>query len=355
MNAQDRNQFSGRISAVVLVSTLLAFSDVSTAYAAGLTPGDIVITAQLSSTDYGLLEIDPVTGNRTILSDNNTGTGQTFSYPEGVTQMSNGDLLVMDQGNETLFEVDPSTGNRTVVSNNSGVGTGPNFSVAFQARQFGSQILVTNSSAGGGAPAGVLSVDPATGNRSILSAFPAPGSGPAFFEPIGFAVLGTNLFVADISNGVFEVDTLTGNRTFLRFATVVSPVDLVADGAGHLLISSYALGGDPSVHSYDLTTTLTYPVSDSHNGSGPLLQSPTGIDLAANGTILLADVGLNAVLQIDPLTGNRTILSDATHGTGPSFSNPQGLLVVPNVPEPSTIVLAALGVLALLAYRWRRA
>jgi hypothetical protein len=70
-------------------------------------------------------------------------------------------------------------------------------------------------------------------------------------------------------------------------------------------------------------------------------------------TILMSDANLNALLQIDPVTGDRTILSDATHGTGPAFTVPVGVFVVPNVPEPSTIVLAALGAIALLASRWR--
>jgi hypothetical protein len=217
----------GRTLSAILVGTLLAFSDVPTVYAAGLTPGDIVISAQLSPTDYGLLVVDPTTGNRTILSDNSNGTGPAFSAPEGVTLMTNGDLLVGENGG--VVEVDPSTGNRTIISSDSGVGSGPLFNAAFQARQFGSRILVTSdgvdlSGLVSGGTSGIMSVDPVTGNRSWLSAVGIVGSGPRFSAPAGFVISGTNLFVADFGLfETFEVDTITGNRAPLVVLPTVSP------------------------------------------------------------------------------------------------------------------------------------
>jgi hypothetical protein len=41
---------------------------------AGLPTGDIVVTANISAGDSGLMLIDPATGDRTILSDNTHGT-----------------------------------------------------------------------------------------------------------------------------------------------------------------------------------------------------------------------------------------------------------------------------------------
>ena len=356
MNAQDRNQFSGRISAAVLVSMLLLASLAMpcTAFAAGLAPGDIVISANVG-VDAGLVVVDPTTGNRTILSDGTHGTGPGFVFPEGVTEMSNGDLLVADV-TAGIFEVDPLTGNRTILANNSGIGTGPTIG-PIVARQFGNQILATMFPSDD--PKGIMTIDPLTGNRSWFSAQGARGSGLPFMEPLGFVIKGTTLFVADNQYGnIFEVDTATGNR--VQLAGITPPflffpflVDVALDKAGNLVLSTR--DGSGTVNSLDLTTMTPQLISGHGQGSGPSFVSPGGIGTASDGTILLADSGLNAVLQIDPLTGNRTILSDATHGTGPSFSNPQFLLVVPNVPEPSTIVLAALGVLALLAYRWRMA
>ncbi|HEY4312937.1 MAG TPA: PEP-CTERM sorting domain-containing protein [Pirellulales bacterium] len=60
------------------------------------------------------------------------------------------------------------------------------------------------------------------------------------------------------------------------------------------------------------------------------------------------------MLEVKPTTGNRTIASDATRGFGPwgtYVKGPTAVVVVPNVPEPSTVVLAALVGLKLLIGR----
>ena len=66
--------------------------------AAGLPAGDIVVTAEISPGDSGLMLIDPTTGNRTILSDNTHGTGMPFDQPVGVSVLPSGELVVTDDG-----------------------------------------------------------------------------------------------------------------------------------------------------------------------------------------------------------------------------------------------------------------
>jgi hypothetical protein len=66
----------GHRHVAIAVSALLLTSLTSTAaHGVTLVPGDIVITAQLGPTDYGVLLVDPTTGDRTIISDNTHGTG----------------------------------------------------------------------------------------------------------------------------------------------------------------------------------------------------------------------------------------------------------------------------------------
>ncbi len=60
------------------------------------------------SQESGLLVVDPVTGNRSILSDSTHGTGPDFSGALGVTFEPNGMLLVGDNYANELFEVDPT-------------------------------------------------------------------------------------------------------------------------------------------------------------------------------------------------------------------------------------------------------
>ncbi len=158
------------------------------------------------------------------------------------------------------------------------------------------------------------------------------------------------------------MDLTSGNRIWPVSGTFPAipelPTTLTVSPSGALLIAGQIDGAVPNsyagVFSLDSVTHQSTMVSSNILGSGPLFVSngPTGIAAEADGTVLLNETTLNAVLSIDPNTGNRTILSDATHGTGPTINAPEGILVVPSVPEPSTFALAALGGLALLA--WRR-
>ena len=358
------------LTAVTLaVACLLVTRD---ACAVTLAPGDIVIAANLgtnSSVDGGLMLVDPTTGDRTIISDNGIGTGPTFSpsLPPGYTDATSvtyvarqpdGTLLVADNGEiippgglgtpvQRLFRVDPVTGDRTIISDNS-INSGPAVGY-FAARDFGSNILVS-----GGGP-NFVSVDPTTGNRTLVSG-PGMGSGPALPTDFtsGFAISGSNVFMADQGPEVFKVNLLTGDRAIISGTSVGSgpaltlTYDVALDSLGHLLVSDTGgiFGVDPLTGNRTVIASATV-------GTGPSPSGITQLALDASGSILGANFFGESVLRIDPLTGDRMIVSDATHGTGPSFINPVAILVVPNVPEPSTIVLAAFGVLALLAYRWR--
>ena len=158
--------------------------------------------------DWGLLLIDPTTGNRTILSDNTVGSGPAFSGVVGITTAADGSLLVTAEGGipnsnggtstGVLYRVDPSTGNRTIISSSS-ANSGP-FSYYVEGRSFGSSILMSGGD--------IVSVNPATGNRTIVSGA-SRGSGEQIFS-YGFSIVGTDLFVAN--GDILKVDTLTGNR-----------------------------------------------------------------------------------------------------------------------------------------------
>ena len=87
-------------------------------------------------------------------------------------------------------------------------------------------------------------------------------------------------------------------------------------------------------------------ISSSTVGTGPGPSTIGELGLFSNGTIVGANYNDNAILLIDPTTGNRTVLSDATHGTGPTLFQPLSVTVVPNVPEPSSVILAGFGGLA---------
>jgi len=128
-----------------------------------------------------------------------------------------------------------------------------------------------------------MRVDPSTGDRTVLSGCTAEdpatfactallGTGPSFGFPGGIAVEADGaLVVVDegLTGRVIRVNPVTGDRV------LVSGLDS------------------------ETNTSL---------GSGPLLLFPADIAVAPDGALIVGDRTLG-VVQVDPLTGNRTILS----------------------------------------------
>ena len=52
-------------------------------------------------------------------------------------------------------------------------------------------------------------------------------------------------------------------------------------------------------------------------GSGPGFAQPLRIAVEADGSLVVTDLGLEAVVRVDQTTGDRTILSDANTGSAP--------------------------------------
>ena len=205
-----------------------------------------------------------------------------------------------------------------------------------------------------------MSVNPTTGDRTLVSGTGA-GSGPVLGST-GFAISGNNLYVASLTgasgNVIMKVDALTGDRTIIAGSGINGPDylgvpgDIQLDAAGNLLVTAAVNGAIVRV---DPITGSQARVSGFGVGSGPaigLLGEQLGV--ATDGTIFIPVFDhptQESVLRVNPTTGNRSILADGTHGTGPAFGPSGALLVVPSVPEPSTIVLAMMGAIALLIYR----
>lgn len=345
-------------SQLALLTTAIAIvSCAEVARPVDLTPGDIIVGANIgtsSSADWSLLEIDPQTGNRTIISDLTHGSGVPFSAPSGISFLPDGSLLVADDNDSALFRVDPATGDRTIItSNNTDYlrGTGV-LSGYIEAQQFGDAILMSGSA--------IVSVDPVTGDRTLVSGsvdFPvvSAGLGPDL-NASGFVISGTDLFAASNSGtGLLKVDTLTGDRTTISDTGIGSgPVpsnilDVEYDNAGNFLVSTLLSG---TIFRIDPVTGNRTIVSGGGVGSGPRLPYASQIGVMPSGTLVVGGLLATSVLTIDPATGNRTILSDTTHGTGPGIIGLEfGCTVVPQVPEPSTLVLALIGCVAVIFMR----
>ncbi|MBM4091229.1 MAG: hypothetical protein FJ276_17675 [Planctomycetes bacterium] len=268
--------------------------------------GSIVVADPLMT---ALFRVDPLTGNRTVLSSSDVGAGPEFGGARCVAIGNTGSIFVTSlyQGKGAVFRVDPLTGNRTLISSDS-VGSGRMFEdVLGIALETNGDILVADPRM-----TSLFRVDPLSGDRTLLSVN-GPGSGPEFVGHVRDVAVAADgsIFVTDaaaVSGRVFEVDPLTGNRNL---------------------------------------------VSGPESGAGRLFEEVMGIAHTATGDLLVADPHTTALFRIDALTGNRTILSSDSNGSGPNFWSARYVEVVP-VPEPATAAIWTVLILTFVALYVRR-
>src|SRR4030095_9231716 len=92
---------------------------------------------------------------------------------------------------------------------------------------------------------------------------------------------------------------------------------------GTLVVIDTRGGADAAVLRVDPVTGAREPVTDATTGSGPLLDRPTAIAVEATGTLVVTDAGLDALVRIDPRSGVRTLAFDGGHlGEGPVVQIP---------------------------------
>ncbi len=264
------------------------------------------------------------------------------SSPAIAVMLSPGDILVADIGLDTLgaspggiFKVDPSTGDRTIVSG-FGVGSGPSFSDPFAvAITPGGDILVSDVLGDS-----IFRIDPNTGDRTRISG-PGVGAGPAFFGPLGIAISPDNSLIVttyathasvmgDPIGDVYRVDMTTGDRTtlsssFLGIGTgpeLESPDGVAIDDDGQILVLDRE-----GVVKIDPLTGNRSLVSGGAVGTGTQFNVPIGIALEDNGDILVSETGPGVIFRVDPITGDRTFATGGGVGSGPDLLVAAGLAV----------------------------
>lgn len=203
------------------------------------TPVGVAIEADgnLVVTDYGsvdrIFRVNPDTGERTVLASNASPStdGENFSSLDGLVIAPDGTIYVADSnahdGGGGIFRVDPVTGERTMISNNDSqaFGTVPDYenpsALAFDRD---GHLLLVDRMTQGDFFGSVIRVDPATGERTLVSdnATPDQEDELDLVSPAGVAVapddsilVSRDPFSADFVNGVERVDPVSGERSFV--------------------------------------------------------------------------------------------------------------------------------------------
>lgn len=240
-----------------------------------------------------VLEIDLTSGNRTVISGNGVGSGDDFLYIQGLVADSASSVIYVADLSGDLFAVGPSNGARTIASPAAeGLRNGAVFEqhLGMQFVEGNDMVFVSDCQ-----HRQLLAIDPNEGARSILTS-PFRGDGPPLIDGMAMALRqgGGTLLTLNRRGGIREstgsvnnlisVDTTTGNRAIVSNAAVGS--------------------GDAVMYAFDL------------------------IEDSAHGRYLITDSEANAIIAIDPGTGDRAIISDnVSHGAGVQFRTPHGIAI----------------------------
>lgn len=174
--------------------------------------------------------------------------------------------------------------------------------------------------------AGLMGIDVATGDRTQFSVFEGTDRAPRgiVFDPVA-----DRIYVVTIAR-LFAVDAGTGIPTLIADADT---------GAGPDFTFLHAIALDPAktrayvfddpgiILAVDTVTGIRLIVSDATTGTGPPFAPGRGAAMVhdvATDTLVVAAPAFpgagDAIVAVTPATGDRTVLSAATVGTGPAFS-----------------------------------
>jgi hypothetical protein len=353
-------------------------------------------TARALVVDSGLDMVMAVAlgdGTRTVISGFNVGAGALFEQPVSVVvdrlRGPAGRALVIDRQQDAIISVDlatsareelsgPDSGSGQELSDVTGLSLDVEVGLAGQTANIGA-VLVTDASV-----AAVLSIDPVSGARTILSGG-AVGSGPVFVEPRGMAfdpgdaaasVPARYLVVDEDLDALLAVDPANGARTIVSDATTGTGPALGAPQAVALELDDTGRTGralvvteDPAaLIAVDLATGNREELSGPNKGDGSPLGAPLavlmelrrlppadpGTDAApiftnpfeTTGYALVVHAGAGALLAIELATGRRTELLASNLGKGPQLDIPRGVWLD---PANDVLLIADEGLDALVA------
>lgn len=313
-----------RLGAVVKISSSTGVREILSAPARGQGPA-FVLPAQLEiqngvitvlDREVGILRVDPVSGDRRLVSGGSVGLGVSFDNPRAMLIQGN-DIIVADTGIDALIRVDATTGDRTQI---------------FQAFFEGDPIILSPLDMIG-MPDGkiliaddgwraVFLIDLASDEYGVVSnAEVGEGLNLRVPRAISLDSVGQLLVLDSGHDAVIRVDLLTGDRERInREATLDGsafdiPVDMAVvddtvffvDNGASAIFSMPAEGGELTL------------VSDVRQGAGPGLAAPFDV-VIFNEALFVTDSATNGLVLIDPVTGNRSNVAQSNAAV--PFPNP---------------------------------
>jgi large repetitive protein len=329
-----------RLAFTTSLGLMMAMAVPGAAAAGFVKAGDLLVV------DFGngtLDDVNPTTGASVVIASG-------FSNPEGLAVNAQGMIFVSDIGTSTIDEVNPTTGVVTTFSGD-GVGTGPALDRPFQMTFYNGTLYVADGGTPNGNTSAVFAID-ASGNRTVVASNNG-SSNNLFKESVaGLAVDSDGrTYVSSPTGGTIYT---VGPGTSTPLTTALSAPQGLAIGANGQLLAINGSPANPEIVSINPTNGDTTVLSNNSGiGTGPAFDILRSLTVGPNGMIYATDVGDDEIYMVDPMNGDRTIVSGGGTG-GTTFGGlTYGIAFYPSissVPEPSSVVMLALGAAGLMLY-----
>lgn len=250
-----------------------------------------------------IFAVDAVTGQRSVVSNFADPSQGPVGFPTSIALESGGGLLAFAGLQRLLLRIDPTTGDRTLLSDFSDPGLGPTtVSPGLIASRTDTFLWVTDLDAGTNEAGALIRVDPATGQRVLVSDFGDLTQGPGTADVGGVAVqtdgqilvLGSDYQIDNpVSGRLFRVDPVTGDRIVLHdfdpalnetcspSATIIQPLRIAIAGPDEAVVTVVDIASDlpNGVYRIDLKSGAQSVLSCfAEPTQGPMGLLPVGID-----------------------------------------------------------------------------
>ncbi len=301
----------------------------------------------------GRLSVFAGTGVAGFSGDGGPATQAELSFPTALALSSNGDLYIADSGNNRIRMVSPS-GVITTVAGTGVAGFSGDGGPATQAElSFPTAIALSSTGAlliadGGNrrvrevSPTGTITT--VAGNGTLgLSGDGGPATQAGLSEPLGVAAGPGGIYVADAWNDVVRrilpsgvIETVAGAADGLQF-----PVAVALNAAGDIFVADWSnrvIEVTPSGAARTVAGTGVAGFSgDGGRAVKAELDRPSGLAVAPNGDLYIADSGNNRIRMVSPNGIITTIAGTGVAGFsgdgGPAvkaeLNDPEGLAIGP--------------------------
>ena len=305
--------------------------------------GDIIL---LDDDIPAIIKINPINGSQTLISGGLKSNSNILVDPVDIALDSHGNFVVIDKksncevkGHEgAVIKINFLTGDQSLISDNCISQIGFFRDLDSMVIDSDDNIIILDER---GDRSLVIMVNPNTGNHTLIYNSEIFYSDQIIeFQGITLDKQGYIILVGKIDGGgaVVRVNPNTGSHTLVsnnkisQPGLLVNPIDVVVDDEGNLFVVDLDVGPSEKsgVIKIDSSTGTQSLISENwtENITKSVLFDLKSLAMDPDGNILVADDQKDRIIQINPQTGNQTLIFKRSNSSNGILEDLENFLVI---------------------------